>query len=315
MAELANIFSWSISARDDFAECRRRRYWAKYAMWNGWKEEAPAIQRTAYRLSKMENRFTLQGNAVERAVMWCLRRRQAGGEATADEAYAATAKPYLNRCWSESRQKLWQSNPKKYCCLHEHYYPGFYREPAEAMTARMIGHVRQCIGSFLEKVLPGLSAVRPEQELPVGTMETGDPESFRLDDIKVYAIPDYVYRVDNRLHIHDWKAGQPRPAHQDQMAIYGLWANLKHRLPADQIRLHLEYLATGQTVSRDLKAEHLDDARRLVAESVAEMAEYLLGGDIRRNAPLPKEDWEMSADIGVCERCNFHELCRDELGK
>ncbi len=314
MAELINIFSWSISARDGFAECRRRRYWAKYAMWNGWKAEAPAIQRIAYRLSKMENRFTLQGNAVERAVMWALRQRQDGRTVTVDETYEATAKPYLNQCWSESRKKLWQSNPKKYCCLHEHYYPDLYRDPVEDMTGRMVGQVRQCIANFLEKNLPGLSAIRPEQELPIGTMVTGDPESFRLDDVKVYAIPDYAYRADNRLHIRDWKAGNPRPAHRDQMAIYGLWANQKHRLPADQIQVHLEYLMLGNTVSTGLKDADLEYARRVVVESVAEMTEYLEGGDIRRNMPLPKEDWELSADMRVCERCNFYEMCKAELG-
>ncbi len=313
MAELINIFSWSISARDGFAECRRRRYWAKYAMWNGWKAEAPAIRRIAYRLSKMENRFTLRGNAVELAVMWALRQQQDGRVVTSDEAYEAAAKPYLNRCWSESRKKLWQSNPKKYCCLHEHYYAEFCHEPAEDMTGRMIGQVRQCIGNFLEKKLPGLSAIRPEQELPIGTMGAGDPESFRLNDVKIYAIPDYAYRVDNRLHIHDWKSGDPRPAHQEQMAIYGLWANQKHRLPADQIQVHLEYLMPGDTRSTELQESHLELARRIVSESVAEMAEYLEGGDIRRNTPLPQDDWEMSADIKVCERCSFYELCKPEL--
>ena len=37
-------------------------------MWGGWKTDASDLTRAAYRLGKMENRFTLQGNAVERAV-------------------------------------------------------------------------------------------------------------------------------------------------------------------------------------------------------------------------------------------------------
>jgi hypothetical protein len=313
MTELVNVFSWSISAREDFTECRRRRYWAKYAMWNGWKDQAPAIQRIAYRLSKMENRFTLQGNTVERSVMWALRERQAGRTVTADAVYETVAKPYLNRNWSESRKKLWQSNPKKYCCLHEHYYAAHYHEPVEAMTGRMINQVRQCIGNFLEKLLPELSAIRLEQELPIGTMGAGDPESFRLDDVKVYAIPDYAYRADNRLHIHDWKSGSPRPEHRDQMAIYGLWANRKHRIPANQIQVRLEYLMPGNTVSAELKDGDLEYARCLVTDSVAEMSEYLEDGDIRKNLPLPKADWEMSADMGLCEHCNFYELCKPEM--
>ncbi len=313
MAELINIFSWSISARADFVECRRRRYWAKYAMWNGWKEQATKLQRTAYRLCKMDNRFTLQGNAVEQAVMWALHERRAGRTVTTDEAYDSVAKPYLNRCWSESRKKDWQSNPKKYCCLHEHYYTALYHDSEKEMTTQIISRIKQCIGHFLEKILPGLADIRPEQEIPIATVSTGDPESFRLDDVKIYAIPDYAYRGDNRLHIHDWKSGHPKPAHRDQMAIYGLWANRKHRIPADQIQIHLEYLLSGQTISVELKDEDMACARQLVTESVVEMAEYLEHGDIRKNTPLPQGDWELSADMHLCERCNFYELCKSEL--
>ena len=98
MADLINTFSWSISARADFEECPRRRYLAKYAMWGGWKADAPDLARAAYRLGKMENRFTLQGNAVERAVMWAFRQAQAGQSVTVAQAYETAVKPYLNQC-------------------------------------------------------------------------------------------------------------------------------------------------------------------------------------------------------------------------
>ncbi len=313
MADLINVFSWSISAREDFNECRRLRYWAKYAMWNGWQEGASQLQRTAYRLSKIKNRFALQGIAVERAVMWALRQQQAGRIVTTDEAYAAAAKPFLNQCWSESRRGLWRSNPRKYCCLHEHYYASLYQDAEDAMTTKMISRVRQCIANFIANNLPALSSIRAEQEIPLALPESGDPESFRIDDLKVYAIPDYVYRADNRLHIHDWKSGGPQSAHSDQMFVYGLWANIKHHIPADQIYVHLEYLWPGKTFSKGLKEEAMQSARQLVLESAAEMAEYLEDGNLHKNKPLPLDEWEQSANIAFCRRCNFFELCQGEL--
>jgi len=313
MAELVNTFSWSISARADFEECPRRRYWAKYAMWGGWKANAPELARAAYRLGKMENRFTLQGNAVERAVMWAFRQHQAGQAVNAAQAYETAARPYLNQCWSESKKKLWQANPKKHCCLHEHYYPAHHQTPEADMTARMIEQVKRCLAIFFEQVLPRLGAVRPEQEVAIARAEGGDPESFLFESIKVYAIPDYAYRAEDLLHIHDWKAGGEKPAHRDQMAIYGLWAHTRHALPPERIQVHLEYLAQGATRSMALTEQDMEHARGLIRESVATMAEYLVAGDIRRNQPLPQEDWELSADLDNCRQCRFYELCKNEL--
>ncbi|MBU4210979.1 MAG: PD-(D/E)XK nuclease family protein [Kiritimatiellae bacterium] len=316
MADLINTFSWSISARADFEECPRRRFLAKYAMWGGWKADAPSLTRAAYRLGKMENRFTLQGNAVERAVMWALRQtqaEQAGKPVTATQAYETVVKPYLNQCWNESKKKLWQANPKKHCCLHEHYYPAHHHTPEADMTARMIEQIKRCLANFLEQVMPRLGSVRPEQEVEIAHADGGDPESFLFESIKVYAIPDYAYRQEDHLHIHDWKAGSEKPAHRDQMTIYGLWAHTKHALPPERIQVHLEYLSKGATQSMALTGHDLEHARGLIRESVGGMAEYLVAGDIRRNQPLPQEDWELSADLGICRHCRFYELCKSEL--
>ncbi|MDD5676748.1 MAG: PD-(D/E)XK nuclease family protein [Kiritimatiellae bacterium] len=313
MAELINTFSWSISARADFEECPRRRYLAKYAMWGGWKSEAPDLARAAYRLGKMENRFTLLGNAVERAVMWAFRQAQAGKPVTATQAYETVAKPYLNQCWNESKKKLWQANPKKHCCLHEHYYPEHHHTPEADMTARMIEQIKRCLANFIEQVLPRLGSVRPEQEVAIAHADGGDPESFLCESIKVYAIPDYAYRSEDLLHIHDWKAGGEKSVHRDQMTIYGLWAHTKYALPPERIQVHLEYLAKGATQSMALTGNDLERARGLIRESAATMAEYLVAGDIRRNQPLPQEDWEQSADLDTCRQCRFYELCKSEL--
>jgi len=316
MTELRNNFSWSISAREDFNECRRRRYWAKYGMWNGWNANASPVQRAAYRLSKMENRFTLLGNAVELGVNWLIRSQQAGRAASAEEAYEAAAKPFLNRCWDESRKGLWKSNPKKFCCLHEHYYSGLEKnsEKEKEMTAAMIARIKLGLGNFIAKVLAGLKPVKKEQEIAVNTVAMGDPESFNLEEIKIYAIPDYAYLKDGKLHIHDWKSGGAKAAHKDQMAVYGLWAAVKHKIAPEQVNIHLEYLASGVTDSQELAKESLVKAQELIRESVNEMAEYLVEGDIKRNEPLPKDDWEMCADMNICRKCNFYELCKPELG-
>ncbi len=313
MPELQNTFSWSVSAREDFQECRRRRYWSKYAMWNGWQSTAAPLQRAAYRLTKMENRFTIQGNAVERAAMWLLAEHRAGRQPGVEEAYAEIARPYLNRCWSESRNRLWQSNPKRHCCLHEHYYREHHQTPEPEMVARMTDTIKTCLAHFNSALLPRLAQINPAADVPIAAAGAGDPEFFMLDEIKIYAIPDYVCRAGANLEIYDWKSGAPRPSHTDQMAVYGLWAHRKHRQPPENIVIRLEYLAAGKSLQTTLTAADIEKTEQMIRHSTAEMGEYLENADLRRNIPLPCEDWELSADIHICRHCNFYELCKPEL--
>ena len=313
MADLVNAFSWSVSAAEDFEECRRRRYWAKYGMWNGWKDTAPPLARTAYRLAKMQNRFSLLGDAAERGVMWALRERQAGREVTAESAYAAAVRPHLNECWRQSREGLWKKDPKKFCCLLEHYYGAVTPENQKDMVDYITGQARVCLANFIEKVLPALAGVKREDEVEIGRIGRGEPESFELAGIRIYAIPDYAYWQSGTLRIHDWKAGKPREKHAAQMTVYGLWANVKKGVEAGRVQVSLEYLASGVTESRTIAETDLEEAKAGIASSVADMAEYLVAGDVQRNEPMPKEEWELAADRDACRMCGFYELCKPEL--
>lgn len=314
MAKLENRFSWSFSAAADFEVCRRRRYWGKYAMWGGWEKSAPEIARKAYRLNKMDTRHTLKGNAVEQAIMWILREAQAGRRVDADTAYEQVARPYLNTAWKESRAGAWKSNPKKHCCLHEHYYRHGRTPPEKEWTEALVKDVRQCITHFIERALPRLEHVKPEQEIQVATVDAGgDPESFEFEGIKVYAIPDYVYREGDMLHIHDWKSGRAKVEHRDQVALYGLWANVRHQAEPENIVIYLEYLREGKVAFEQVSGAMLEAVRESIRDSVASMSDYLVGGDRARNEPLPKEDWELAPTRMPCTTCNFYELCAPEL--
>lgn len=308
MAELVNTFSWSFSAASDFEGCRRKRYWSKYAAWGGWDAHAPTTARTAYRLNKMESRHTLQGRGTEEAVCWMLRAYQAGRAPTADEAYDAAARPLLNAAWKQSKSGAWRADPKRNVCLHEHYYPELHPDLDPQWTQTLKEHVQTCVRKFVETVWPRLADVTPDDEVSVDRLE-----SFELDGLKVYAIPDYVVRQDAVWHIHDWKAGRPRPEHSKQLAVYGLWAHEKHGVAPDQIRVYIEYLKEGRVAMEQVTSEMLDEIRAFIAESSMDMADYLEEGDARRNKPRPREEWDMTADRATCARCNFYELCKPEF--
>jgi len=313
MAELKNIFSWSFSAAEDFELCRRRRYWSKYAMWGGWKSTATEEQKTAYRLCKMDNCWGLMGQAAENAIMWALRQHQQGKAVSADAAWKTVSRPFLTQKWNESKEGKWRSSPKRFCCLREHYYRTMKDENEE--KRRIAAQVQRCIENFIEKVLPRIKNVRPDQEFRIATQEQGgDVENFMYEGVKIYSIPDYAYRDGNKVHIHDWKAGKVKvDQHKLQLSLYALWAMLKHGAKLEDIYLYVEYLKEGQVLPFQLTEAELEETKMLISTSVGQMTEYLVDFDREKNIPIPKEEWELTDDPRNCAQCNFYELCRDEL--
>lgn len=313
MAELRNRFTWSYSAADEFESCRRKRYWGKYASWGGWESSAPELARKAYQLSKMVNIYTLTGTAAERAIMWTLRRLQAGQLPDVGEAYEAAARPFLNEAWKASRQKLWQQDPKKYPCLREHYYQQWDAVTEREKVEWAKRTVQECIRHFVELVWPRIQGVRHEHEVITTASSGTQPEPIEVDGVPVYAVPDYVYQSGDDLHIHDWKSGQPRESHVSQLLLYGLWAHRRLGADPEHIVVFVEYLLPGEVVARRITRADLDSITAFIRSSIGDMAEYLVDGDIKRNEPLPVEEWEAAANGALCRHCNYYEICAPYL--
>ncbi len=312
MAKLENTFSWSYSAGTAFEQCRRRRYWDKYGKWGGWKKDAAPTTRQAYLLSKMTSRHALAGDAVERGVEAMLTAARAGRPMSVEAVFDKTLRPFLRSLWNESRTRAWQQDAKR-CNLHEHYYPEFHPGKDGDYVRQVADIVKGCLANFEQRVLPRLRDIPRESEVSVDLPGRGDPEHFFLDGIKIYAIPDLVYRAGEDWHIIDWKSGSARAEHRLQLGVYALWANRKHGVEPERIQVALEYLRDGATVCEPVDSAFLDKARASILTSIQDMADYLENGDLQRNAPRPRAEWDLAPDFNTCRLCPFLELCEPEL--
>lgn len=283
-------------------------------MWGGWSRSATLEQKTAYRLCKMDNRWGLMGQSAENSIMWVLRQHQQGIPVDAEAAWNTIARPFLSQKWKESQEGFWRTQPKKYCCLRGHYYKTIPPDEENQIKRDLAAQIKNCIANFIDRVLPRVGLVDPSQEFQIATPELGgDVEHFFYEGVKIYSIPDYAYRIGDEVHIHDWKAGKIKETHRQQLALYALWAMVKHAAKLEHIFLYVEYLNEGQVLPFQLTQEELDDAIALMGESIGEMTEYLVDCDRTKNEPLPKEEWELAVDPANCGQCNFYALCKSEL--
>ena len=68
MPALENVFSWSKSRAEEFDECKRKYYYARYLSWGGWEAAAPAQVRLAYILKNLKNRWAWKGEVVHHVI-------------------------------------------------------------------------------------------------------------------------------------------------------------------------------------------------------------------------------------------------------
>jgi len=313
MAELRNTFSWSFSQAKDFAACPRRYYWQRYGSWGGWEDLAPKGVKLAYRLKQMKNSFAIVGIAVEKAVKKAVSENCAGREYTYEEALEC-ASDYLRKAWIEHREGRWQSNPKRYVCIKEIYYGEFSPDDIEARTLWAKGikeKVESCLMNFYGMVLPKLRPLLEDSQLidfsGVGVLER---ESFSLSGIKIYALPDTVIQLKDRILILDWKTGRPRQFYANQIETYGLWAQVRHEVPADCIELGLVYLPDGSWKKVEYGVDTANRTFKFIRDSVQDISDKLVDGDIGRNEPLMMDRFPQTDKLEICAHCNFMELCQ-----
>ena len=313
MAELKNTFCWSFSQAKDFAACPRRYYWIRYGSWGGWEDMAPKGVKLAYRLKQMKNRFALAGIAVDLAIKDAVASLKSGREKTFEDAldYASS---YLRKAWIEHMEGRWAGNPKRYVCIKEIYHGEFSPDDAEARNlwaSSIKEKVETCLMNFFGMVLPKIRPLIAKGEL----VDLSDPdaverESFALGGIKIYAMPDTVIVKDDSLSILDWKTGRPRQFYANQMETYGLWAQCRHEVPPDRIDLTLVYLPDGTCQKVEYGPEIARRTFNFIRESVQDISDKLVNGDIARNEPLMMENFAQTDKLEVCAHCNFMELCQ-----
>ena len=93
------------------------------------------------------------------------------------------------------------------------------------------------------------------------------------------------------------------------METYGLWAQCRHDVPADEIELELVYLPDGTTQKVPYGDEEAKQTFGYIKETVDDMSDKLKDRDIARNEPLKIACFEQTDKLEVCAHCNFMELC------
>ena len=301
MSALANEFSWSHSRHETFQACLKRYYFAYYASWGGWEENAPARARELYRLKRLSTRQQWAGHHAHQAIEFLLKnaRRDPSGE------IAASAEPrqidLMRREFRDSRAGAYRADPVRVPGLFEHEYQlDVSAEEWKATVDRVARAIRQFLASELWRELQGL----PDDAF----LAVERRAHFLLDGLKVFAVPDLVVRRGGQVLIYDWKTGGADLAeHRTQLGVYALLALDRWTAAPGEIEAVAYHPILDQRETFAYSADDLETLREFVRDSADEMLFPLENPET--NAAGDGANFDCAADETPCKTCPFLRAC------
>ena len=303
--ELSNDFSWSKSRHEKLQECHRAYYLHYYASWGGWKTEAPEAARQLYILKKLSNRWTWAGSLVHQSIKETLTDVRHGRPVDPTNV-VEWAHRRMQRDYRTSRARTyWQEKGRReFTGLMEHEY----QEPvSNAEWKASWESVKAALEWFLRS--PWLEKARGlARDQWIEVDEPVDSANFALEGLKVYAIPDFVYRDDDGTPVVvDWKTGKARDGYDAQVLGYVLYVAQRYSHPVEKVKAVLVYLNEGKEQEVRVDVSQVEGFLAFFRESVTRMHSLL--HDVAGNVARAQDAFPMREDISACARCVFRRAC------
>ncbi len=306
---LTHEFAWSASRAAGFRDCKRAHYYSYYGGWRGWERGEPEERQQMYQLNKLTRMVMLTGDAVHRSLAGYFRRKP-GHVADAKEI-AERAAEILRGGYMESANGMWQQSASKYKHLAEHHFEENCVADRDAVAeygGGFVKRIQQCVDNFFDSAdLAWAREADPSLYLFVED-EKSAFDAFEYRGTKVYGSPDFAIRdADGRVHLYDWKTGNPSGNDAFQLHVYALYARIKWGVPVEEFSGYDAYLRTGEVRRCEITAESLEAAEKEIEESVAAMRALHFDAD---QGMGNREAFPMIEEAGrICARCNFRAVC------
>lgn len=298
LKEIRCELSWSASRAREFERCRREYWYSRYASWAWWKEQPPGEKHRIMVHKQLSSLPAFAGDCLHRAIARWFELRRSGGQMSAQELYEE-ARDLFRDGWRESSGDGWKARPNKSVHLEEHQY-GVPLPPERLEAVRT--HLERCARNFCE--MPALEPVRLAH--PDGWRAVESLDTYLFLGTKVYAVPDFAYVDGERLHIWDWKTGQPREEDLFQLHTYALYACEKWGSDPEQIVLHAAYVGVGEVKTVPVAIDRLSEVQDHMSASVRAMLDLHYDPE---EDPLVMEQWPASGVPAACPTCRFRALC------
>ncbi|OAA30034.1 hypothetical protein AT15_00535 [Kosmotoga arenicorallina S304] len=292
--------SWSLSKQKLFEECKRKYYYKTFLSWKGWQSGASELERKAYLLSKLQNIYTISGQALHEEIKTAILEKSFSPKDSFERIRSR-----LREAWIDSSKHLqdWQKWPKEYIVLSELYYGNedWLRKNSKDILKRIKTSLLNFQKSFsFRRVLRNeVKAIEVDENFP----------SFFFEGIRVYSVIDFLHQdTEGNITIVDWKTGQKKPERDAfQLGLYVIYVLEKYpAVKLSMIKCVDEYLLSGERAKYRFTPEQIGALREYISRSIRELDKYL--EDPAANKPKDISAFPRSRSKN-CNYCEFKEIC------
>ena len=298
---IENVFSWSKSRAEEFEECPRKYFYARYLSWGGWGQGAAKDVRLAYVLKNLKNRWAWKGETVHHVIETVLKALRAGKPLSQSEAIELLTKT-MRENYKSSKTKKYLQDPKRNLGLFEHEYE---KGVDDATWKKIHEEASACMKNLYAS--PLYNELREEDKANWLVIE--DLEEFDFNGSRIYVKLDFARRRDGFIDIIDWKTGKEERVAGVQIGAYAIYAMQKWNVPLENVRAYLVFLTNPVPALQEQKLSEavIEQTRKTISSSVAAMQALL--SDIPRNVPKAREQFAFTKNERLCSTCNFYKMC------
>ncbi len=285
------ILGWSASRYDTYRRCKRQYYYQYYA-----KHDPELPRERVEKLKKLTSMPLEVGSIVHDTVAAILNRLLKSGAAIDRKRFDE---------FVEKRTAL--------VCRGRTFSEVYYVEQEAVEPEDILPKIQACLETFLGSERYAWVVSKARENRDEWIVEPPGYGESRLDGMKVYCKVDFLFVVDDRVVILDWKTGKrDDEKYAKQMLGYGAWAMHHLNRPAADIDTYVAYLRPEyeELHVRPTEAQLTGFVERIRSET-DEM--YALCRDVPENLPVEKEAFPMTENENLCRFCNYRELC-DRVG-
>jgi hypothetical protein len=295
-----------------FRSCPRQYWFSRYGSWGGWERDAPFLNREAYRLKKLSNRYLWTGNRVHETIRSVLESFRKGATPESAQVRDQLLETFRKDFRDSRENPKGTLGPKGKVVLIEHDDPSQaitdaeWRPVIDRALDSISGFFRSEAFRIIRECGPG-SLVRNDSELESMTATAGDYP------FPVFVTIDAAIDTPDGLLILDWKTGKPdrSDGHAKQLGLYALFAQRVLNAPPEKIRFSPVYLAyTPETLSIESATPGLLET---VASEIEREAEDILSRiDDPDRGEARMERFPVTDNPAACRNCSFQSLCTEK---
>ena len=283
-----DILGWSVSRYDKFSMCKRMYFYDYYAKF----DTEYTVDRINF-LKKLTSLPLETGNIVHDSIKILL------------ERLLKSVQPIDKKKFLEVVRKRSEEN-----CKAKVFSEIYHNELERVDMAQFYKNAENMLESFLcsnkYRWITDKAVSNRENWViePPGYGET------RISEMKAYCKVDFLFPVEGKIHILDWKTGKSdEKKHKKQLLGYSTWACYHFNAAASDIIPTAVYLNPSYSeLVASFNESDISDFVSLVKKETEEMYEFC--ADFEKNIPKQKSGFPKTENTRVCQFCNYRTLCK-----